>query len=316
MFCSKCGNQLNDESIFCSKCGRKVAVDEVHSRSSDEQAAELEPSIITSSVKEEQTADDSKHLSAYVGKNADYFIEKWKKAKKPGVSPSWNWAAFFLTPFWLGYRKMYLHLVLYTLLVLITGLLFLESEYNVLAVIISFFYGFYGNTLYYRKANKAVDSVRHLNLDAEKSVYRLEQMGGTSKLGAFFGVLSFILSILLLAFALFFLLPGEIIFGSGDDEYGITGVKSTFNEGDDIYYEADFGGEINKTSIEVFLLKTDTGNEEMYMNWDEKVSPDWPGMYILLDGADDGDPPLEKGDYTLRLSDGKKVVSEGSFSIE
>lgn len=46
-------------------------------------------------------------VRTYVGKNADYYVEKWKRVKTINKSVSWNWGAFLAGFIWLGYRKMY-----------------------------------------------------------------------------------------------------------------------------------------------------------------------------------------------------------------
>src|SRR5699024_12101678 len=84
--CSRCGTELVGDKEFCDRC------------TTDEQTDE------TDNGNEFVTA-----LKNYIGKNKDYYLKKWKldSEGKPTKTLSMNWAGFFLTVFWAGYRKMY-----------------------------------------------------------------------------------------------------------------------------------------------------------------------------------------------------------------
>ncbi|MFC7372303.1 DUF2628 domain-containing protein [Fictibacillus iocasae] len=310
MFCDQCGNQIDGNSVFCSKCGKKLI--DVHHESANEQAAEREAVFVEPSPQERH----KNLLTAFVGKNAHEYIPKWENRKSP-FSPSWNWASFFLTPFWLGYRKMYGHLALYWGVCGLMALLTMnEIIINVLSLLMAVIYGIYGNQLYYLKATKAVRKVEAYSSNDTASELALRKKGGTSKAGVFISILSFILAIAIFAAIFIFMMSGKVIFGTGVDEIGVTGMSETFEKGDDIYYEADFGGPIGRSTIELSLFKIEDGKEELYLELEEGVSPDWEGSFNLLDGEDDGDPDLERGDYILRVWDGDDVISEGEFSVK
>ncbi|CAN7771499.1 DUF2628 domain-containing protein [Pseudorhodoferax sp. LjRoot39] len=49
---------------------------------------------------------------AFLGKNADYYVDEWSKIKE-GSKVSFNLWACLLGPAWLAYRKMYLYTVLF-----------------------------------------------------------------------------------------------------------------------------------------------------------------------------------------------------------
>lgn len=47
-------------------------------------------------------------LRAFFGRNADYYLERWRQSEVSGRGDGkFNWAAFLLSGFWLSYRKMY-----------------------------------------------------------------------------------------------------------------------------------------------------------------------------------------------------------------
>ena len=77
-------------------------------------------------------ADDEQYLRVFVGSKADYDVEKWTPLlKSSGHGAGFNWAAFFLSSFWLPYRKMYvITTILYAIILLNTiveRMLFVES---------------------------------------------------------------------------------------------------------------------------------------------------------------------------------------------
>ena len=75
----------------------------------------------------------------------------------------WNWPAFFFGSVWALYRKMYLYSFLGVILLLILHLLF--DDKNVLIffeILCRFFWGRYGNALYYRTIKKKIERGYHL----------------------------------------------------------------------------------------------------------------------------------------------------------
>lgn len=133
-------------------------------------------------------------LAAYVGpKNADYYARKFDRFKSGGGSISWHWPAFFISAWWLLYRKMWLNAFLYWM-VLPIGLMFLTG---VLAAAMGteaaavFYYGTYSiitfllvpmfaNRLYYRHAQKKADKVASVTSSADQQSAELARIGGTS----------------------------------------------------------------------------------------------------------------------------------------
>jgi hypothetical protein len=50
----------------------------------------------------------SNQVRAFVGPNADYYLERWLLIEEEQLRPlGFNWPAFFLTGSWLLYRRMY-----------------------------------------------------------------------------------------------------------------------------------------------------------------------------------------------------------------
>jgi Protein of unknown function (DUF2628). len=115
LFCTQCGQEIPEQARFCGHCGAPVAV-----RAAAELAGELaerqsewpanpadrqEPAAAPNPID-----DPDEEVRAFVQRNADYYLRKWSKTPDPGKGIGWNWAAFFLPYFWLGYRKQYVAL--------------------------------------------------------------------------------------------------------------------------------------------------------------------------------------------------------------
>ncbi len=48
----------------------------------------------------------------FVGRNSNYYTQKWETTAFPSKSASWNWSAFLFNVLWFGYRRMYLYVPL------------------------------------------------------------------------------------------------------------------------------------------------------------------------------------------------------------
>ncbi|MBT8099018.1 MAG: pilin [Gammaproteobacteria bacterium] len=144
-------------------------------------------------------APEGDPFRTFIGPNStDYYARLFDRFQSGGSSVSWNWPAFFVSSYWLLYRKMWLNAFLYWI-ALPTGLIVLSGI--VAAVMdagwaILFYYGayfiigfvlvpMYANRLYYAHAKSRVTSVtRTTTSEAEQSA-RLAKIGGTSNVVLF-----------------------------------------------------------------------------------------------------------------------------------
>ncbi len=141
-------------------------------------------------------------LGAYVGaKNREYYFNKWAKSAQ-----SWNWAAFFLSFLWLGYRKMYSYIfmvvgifLLYDLIIVFSGFEF--GMDSTIGITLSVICGLLGNYLYLMHANKEIKKVTEQNSRSMENIQaELEKRGGTSWLGVLVAFGMIIMYIILAAF--------------------------------------------------------------------------------------------------------------------
>lgn len=134
-------------------------------------------------------------LAAYVGpKNADYYQQQFNRFSAGGGSVSWNWPAFFVTAYWLLYRKMWLNAFLYWI-VLPVGLALISFGIALLAGEVAstaFYYASYGlislllvplfaNQMYYRHAQAKISKAASSTSSAEQHAAEVARIGGTSK---------------------------------------------------------------------------------------------------------------------------------------
>ena len=110
MHCTQCGNEIFENDRFCGTCGNSLL------NRNKEVPGEIEQSST-------RKLNDNDLLKAFVGdEKQSYYFGKWEKNEQR----SWNWAAFFATFFWLGYRKMYKFVLLILLFfIIVDGIIIL-----------------------------------------------------------------------------------------------------------------------------------------------------------------------------------------------
>ena len=138
------------------------------------------------------TEDNKELYENYFQENADYYINQMKKFNQRGRC-SFSIPAFFLGFFWMAYRKMYLHVLIITGIVIVEG--FIEEalyEYGFISIetyeaidLVSriawgIAIGFLSNRLYIMKSQKAVNRIMKEHSDKEYRIQALTKKGGTS----------------------------------------------------------------------------------------------------------------------------------------
>ncbi|MEC0231261.1 DUF2628 domain-containing protein [Paenibacillus alba] len=162
MFCSNCGDQLISTTNFCGSCGNKITNN--NSVSSD--------------------IDDNELTRQIIGKNDEFYLKKWSSSNKPEQRSGWNWAAFFLTFFWMGYRKMHklfiIFIATYTVIDLVLSLTGIGAIGNYIGIVIAIIFGSRGNAFYYAHVKEIKEKHK-----SNPSMYPVGKIGGTSWSGVF-----------------------------------------------------------------------------------------------------------------------------------
>ena len=181
-FCQKCGAEVGAEAVFCTACGAGLAVEQCNV---DKQQPEAAPALGGEITEAE--------LRIFVGDKYDrYYAKNWAiEDQLPQKSILWhkrnaktlNWAACFLTFFWLAYRKMYRHLLiglaLYIPVIVVTESI-AERYMPWVTLIPSGILICYANGWYRKFAVSHVQKIKRLGLSPDITKLRLEKKGGTS----------------------------------------------------------------------------------------------------------------------------------------
>ncbi|MDR4886256.1 DUF2628 domain-containing protein [Fredinandcohnia sp. QZ13] len=114
-------------------------------------------------------------------------------------------ATFFLGPFWFGYRKMYIPVILIGILYFLLDLILYLTKYqfteefffdplqNIMLFPFSILFALFGNYFYHLHTKKYIDKVNLLPFNVEQKKTWLKNKGGTSWLGVMFTALFLIL---------------------------------------------------------------------------------------------------------------------------
>jgi Tfp pilus assembly major pilin PilA len=181
LFCTKCGTKNSIESHYCGDCGHLL-----------QQSSETPDLPHDISKKVERT----EYWEAAVGyKNTDYYLTQFQKFANSGVSASWNWPAFFITFYWLLYRKMWLYALAFFIfpyiLLILFGIILGMSGSDPSSLIAGIFWllyigisfiliPIYANGIYYRRVENKIAAVKVGSADNEKRLRILSAKGGTS----------------------------------------------------------------------------------------------------------------------------------------
>src|SRR5699024_9104138 len=205
MYCSNCGKKQDEAGNFCSSCGQSLAPFQKHQENQNpiqnhDEAAAANAEMLTADSKVSSELDED--LLTFVDTNQEYYQRKWERqgdGKQKGIS--FNIAAFFLTFFWLGFRRMFLYAFIISLIFL--GLDYisyfvldtaLSTEINrYIGIALSVFLGLYGNQLYKKHAEKKIQKIEDIHGDSPLKEQVLQEKGGRRWYGPIFALLIFLL---------------------------------------------------------------------------------------------------------------------------
>ncbi|WP_457640580.1 DUF2628 domain-containing protein [Persephonella sp.] len=145
-------------------------------------------------------------MEAFIGKKAEYYLNKFEKFEK-GNAVSWNWAAFFFGVLWMFYRKMYLYGLIAFFLIMIINIFLEVAKINpVISIGISLWlwigFGMFGNYIYYIFVKNNISKLKAQYPDKEKLIEVLKKKGGVNKFVLYFFGAVGIVYLLILIYAL------------------------------------------------------------------------------------------------------------------
>ncbi len=176
MHCPQCATPNPEVGHFCTHCGHSLT--------------EPTPDEVT-----------RENFRAILGpKNQEYYLQRFEEYEANGKTTiGWHWPAFFITFYWLLYRKMWLAALLYFILPYVcTSLLGLVSSllgasgapmmgigYLVYILAILLLPPLFANSLYYRHCQSKIRKAEQLHDDRARQLGYLSAKGGTSNVMLF-----------------------------------------------------------------------------------------------------------------------------------
>ncbi|UTR13373.1 DUF2628 domain-containing protein [Salipaludibacillus sp. LMS25] len=282
---------------------------------------------------------ESDNIQPLIASNVTYYINKWHASPAPFSFSGWNWAAFFLAPFWLAYRHMYGSLLitsltyfmcqlLVTYLPLTTYLGLSQEVSNTLAVVwqisypimIHLFYGWKGNALYARRIAMLAQWKKGLR---DKPLAPLFSKSGTSTVSAI--LIPFML-LLICSLSLFVtkealtppLPPGVYIFSDDDPPPSVMREATLYPVFEKYSARINFVY-IGEKPVEgrLFTIRLYYKADES-MEWEverEREYNIFTSSRVVLDVIDAEDPAVKTGRYRLVIYVEDEAEAEAQFTI-
>lgn len=191
MFCHECGRLNADYLNACADCGTELR------KPPPKPSPSETPAIANATVI--PGVNLTEQYKAVVGpKNQDYYLKRFARFDKNGEAGiSWHWPAFFITLYWLLYRKMWLYALIYFIAPYVVGgvlgVMAAASEGSGLVKMLTFFVylayfvvpPLYANALYYRHCHKKIEAAESSTNDPQRQLGELTAVGGTSGIALF-----------------------------------------------------------------------------------------------------------------------------------
>ena len=147
-----------------------------------------------------------REVDAFVGKNADYYKEKWKSNPKSDYYKGWNIIALFFFFEWAAYRKMYREAIGAFLSIVIFTIFFTILPVNsdlivkLFGQLVKILFCAFANGFYRKKALRTLQKT--FSMDEYSKMDYLTKQGGTSVISLIiFLLLEISLYLLTLTFA-------------------------------------------------------------------------------------------------------------------
>ncbi|WP_297430010.1 RING finger protein [Clostridium sp.] len=113
LLCTKCGSAYKEGDKFCSTCGNIILKSEQQEQCTFVSTQEQSFNYNESQNINQATVNTDEDILTFIGKNQEYYFNKFQKFNLNNSKVSWNWASAFLGAYWYAYRKMFLFQFLY-----------------------------------------------------------------------------------------------------------------------------------------------------------------------------------------------------------
>jgi len=149
-YCKQCGKEAGPAETFCRHCGARLS------------------SLVGS-------GSGDQDLAVFIGKNSGIYLDAFRKFNQNGAdsfTATWHWPAFFLSFWWLLYRKLYL----WALVPLLLGCV------PYVGLFAPFAFGMSAKYLYYQHAKKKLLEVNALHASEAERTAALARAGGVNSM--------------------------------------------------------------------------------------------------------------------------------------
>jgi len=135
-------------------------------------------------------------IESFVVKKTNYYVDRLGSIEHGnGLWLNFNWAAFFVSGFWMIYRKLYLQVGILILVLITIELSGLGALLDwVSPILIGSVIGFYGNYWYLQRFNRFDEMARDQSSDPSTQERYLHSKGGTNAVGVWIGILLIVAS--------------------------------------------------------------------------------------------------------------------------
>lgn len=206
MLCNQCGTASAADAWFCSKCAAPLNAAQggaAAASAPNTVPMPLEParaSDFAASGSVDDTFDEEAWRAAIGPKNTDYYLSRFAEQHAGGKVARWHWPAFFVTFYWLLYRKLWGSAILYFVIPYVVALAIGVVGALVangadpgrtigtlwLIATVAFFVAppMVANPLLYARCRNLIERQKAATRSRERALAQIEARGGTSLVGA------------------------------------------------------------------------------------------------------------------------------------
>lgn len=185
MVCQECNADTGARTDRCENCGAELTLS--GNRPKEENSATNIPEIF--------------YKAAIGPKNTDFYLSRFSHFDSGNARASWNWPAFFVTFWWLLYRKMWLSASLYIICFVVVVVILdklTSSPLNAYLALSGIFLWIpiSANALYHRHLKKLILFATTRFGNNEGDLKLIASKGGTSNAGLAIGVVTILAGII------------------------------------------------------------------------------------------------------------------------